>query len=167
MAWRPRPNRPVPARAASPDLDECDLEEWENQPTNDQNPERPAPTAEPRMPAGGFSTEASPKAEDGWLDPPMQIEESDRVWHYSWARPVPARAAEPNGQILDLGAIRAIDPWGKNGLVLKWRRWKVAYPEVHGQVLPDPTSMYDPEELEARRLQNLAEEQIADQEARH
>jgi hypothetical protein len=50
--------------------------------------------------------------------------------------------------------------------VLKWRRWKVAYPEVHGLELPDPTSMYDPEELETRRLRNLAEEEIADQEAR-
>jgi hypothetical protein len=51
-------------------------------------------------------------------------------------------------------------------VVLKWRRWRVAHPEVHNQVLPDPTSMYSTEELESRRLQNLAEEQIADQEAR-
>jgi hypothetical protein len=37
---------------------------------------------------------------------------------------------------------------------------------VHNQVLPDPTDLYSPEELERRRLQNWAEEQIADQEAR-
>ncbi len=138
MAWRPRPNRPVPARTASPGLGECDLEEWEYQPTTDQNPERPAPTAEPRMPAGGFPTEASPRAEQGWFDPPMQIEKSSRVWSYSWARPIPSRGAEPNGQILDLGAIRAIDPWGKNGLVLKCRRWRVPYPEVHNKVATGP-----------------------------
>ncbi len=106
------------------------------------------------MPAGGNDTEASLKAELGWLDPPMNIEKSQRVWSYIWARPVPAKAAEPNGQILDLGAIRAIDPWGKNGLVLKWRRLKVPYPEVHDLVLPDPNNQYSPEELERRRLQN-------------
>ncbi len=82
-AWIPRPNRPVPARAASPDLNEYDLEEWEYQATNVQDPERPAHTAEPRMPAGGFPAEASPKAEERWLDPPMQIEKINRVWHYS------------------------------------------------------------------------------------
>ncbi len=71
------------------------------------------------MPAGGIPTEASPKAEMEWLDPLMHIEKSQRIWSYRWARPVPAKAAEPNGHILDLGAIRAIDPWGKNGLVLK------------------------------------------------
>ncbi len=80
----------------------------------------------------------------GWLDPPMNIEKSQRVWSYSWARPVPANAAEPNVQVLYLGAIRAIDPWGKSGLVLKLRRWKVAYPELHNQVLPDPTDLYSP-----------------------
>jgi len=165
-AWRPRPNRPVPARAATPDLESSDLEEWDDQSTFHQNPERPALTAESRMPAGGFPVEASPKAEDGWLDPPMQILRSDRVWTYSWARPVPARAAEPNGQILDLGAIRSIGSWGKNGVVLKWRRWRVAYPEMHNQVPPDATSIYSVEELEERRLRNQAEEQIADQEAR-
>ncbi len=95
-----------------PDLGESDMEEWEYQPTNDQNPERPVPTTEPRMSAGGIPTETSPKAEMEWLDPPMHIEKSQRIWSYSWAQPVPAKAAEPNGQILDLGAIRAIDPWG-------------------------------------------------------
>ncbi len=99
------------------------------------------------MQAEGTTTVASPKAELGWLDPPMNIEKSQRVWSYSLTRPVPAKAAEPNGQILDLGAIRAIDPWGRSGLVLKWRRWKV-------QVLPDATDRYRPEELEKRRLQN-------------
>ncbi len=62
-------------------------------------------------------------------------------------RPVPAKAAEPNGQILDLGAIRETDPWGKNGLILKWRRWKVPYPEVHDLVLPDTNNQNRPEEL--------------------
>ncbi len=79
MAWRPTPNRPVPARAASPDLGESDMEEWEYLPTNNQNPEWPVPTTGPRMPAGGTHTEASPKAELGWLDPPMNIEKSQRV----------------------------------------------------------------------------------------
>jgi hypothetical protein len=81
------------------------LEEREYQPTNDQIPEWPVPTTGPRMPAGGTHMGASPKAELGWLDPPMNIEKGQRVWSYSWARPVPAKAAEPNGQILDLGAI--------------------------------------------------------------
>jgi hypothetical protein len=58
VAWTPRPNRPVPARAASHDLNEYDLEEWEYQSTHDQSPERPAPTEDFRMPAGGFSTKA-------------------------------------------------------------------------------------------------------------
>jgi hypothetical protein len=42
----------------------------------------------------------------------------------------------------------------------------VAYPEVHNQVLPVPTALYIPEELERRRLQNGAEEKIADKEAK-
>jgi hypothetical protein len=134
----------------------------------DRKPEPGAasPTTRPRMPAEGTTTVASPKEELGWLDPPMNIEKSHRVWSYSWARPVPAKAAEPNGQILDLVAIRMIDPWGRSGLVLKWRRWKVAYLDVHNQVLPNPNDLYSPEELEKRRLQNWAEEQIADEEAR-
>ncbi len=33
-------------------------------------------------------------------------------------------------------------------------------------MLPDPTDLYIPEELGRRRLQNLAEEHIADQEER-
>jgi hypothetical protein len=160
MALRSRPNRPVPDRAASPDLGGSDMEECEYQPTNDQNPNWSVATTGPRMPAG------SAEGELGWLDPPMKIEKSQRVWSFSWARPVPAKAAEPNGQILDLKAIRAIDPWGGNGLVLKWRRWKVAYPEVHNLVLPDLNDQYSPEDLERRRLQNWAEEHIDDQEAR-
>ncbi len=73
------------------------------------DPERPVTTTGPRMLAGGVHTGTS-KANLEWLDPPMNIEKSQRVWSYSWARPLPAKAAEPNGQILDLGAIRAIDP---------------------------------------------------------
>ncbi len=86
------------------------------------------------------------------------------MWSYSWDRPVQARAAEPNGQVLDLGAFRSIVSWGRNGVVLKWGRRRVAHPEVHNHVLPDPTEQYSPEELGRRRLQNLAEEQNADQE---
>jgi hypothetical protein len=36
--------------------------------------------------------------------------------------------------------------------------------EVYNQVLPDPTDLNSPEDLERRRLQNWAEEQVADQE---
>ncbi len=103
------------------------MEEWECHSTGNQNPERPVHTTRPRMPAKGTTAVASPKAELGWLDPPMNIEKIQRVWSYSSTRPVPANTAEPNGQILDLGAIRAIDLWGRSGLVLKWRRWKVAF----------------------------------------
>ncbi len=46
------------------------------------------------------------------------------------------------------------------------RRWKVAYPEMRNLVLLDPSDLYSPDELEKRRLQNWAEEQVADQEAR-
>ncbi len=48
----------------------------------------------------------------------MNIEKNQCIWSYSWARPVLAMAAEPNSQILDLGAIRATER-GKSGLVLK------------------------------------------------
>ncbi len=56
-AWRPRLNRPVPARAATPDLDSSKPEEWDHQPIYNLNPERPVPTAEPLMPAayGGLA----------------------------------------------------------------------------------------------------------------
>ncbi len=37
---------------------------------------------------------------------------------------------------------------------------------MHTQVLLDPTELYSPEDLEKRRLQNWAEEKIADQEAK-
>ncbi len=130
------------------------MEEWEYQSTGNQNPERPVQTTRLRMPAEGTTTVALPKAELEWLDPPMNIKKSQRVWSYSWARPVPAKAAELNGQILDLGAIRVIDPWVRSGLILKLRRWKVAYQEVHNQVLPDQTDLNSPEEMEKRLLQN-------------
>ncbi len=71
----------------------------------------------------------------------MHLEESSRVWSYFWEWQIPGRAAAPNGKILDLGAIRAIDPLEKVGMVLKWRRLKLTYPKVHNQVIPNPTDM--------------------------
>ncbi len=78
-----KPNRPVQSRAASPDLGEDDMEEWECQSTGNQNPGQPVHTTRPRMPAEGTTTVASPKAELGMLDPPMNIEKSQRVRSYS------------------------------------------------------------------------------------
>ncbi len=47
MAWKPRTNRTVPARAASPDISEDDMEEWEYQSTGNQKAERPLHTTRP------------------------------------------------------------------------------------------------------------------------
>ncbi len=115
----------------------------------DRRPETVAASPYNRAPDSGWRHPYGSLAEGGtgMAGPTNEHRKNSARLELQLGPTCPGQGRIANGQTLDLGTIRAIDPWGKRSLVLKWRRWRVAYPDEHNQVIPDPTDMYIPEEL--------------------